>query len=250
MLPEIHLGPLTLQSFGLSLALGFLAIGGMMARRLRELGRPVDWAYEAVLAAAVGGVVGARLDWIAQNPDKVGGDIVGSLFLGSGLVFFGGLAGGAAAVILWARWRGFLGGQLFDLAAAGIALGYAAGRIGCQLSGDGDYGVAADVPWAMAYPKGTVPTTEAVHPTPVYETVVMGLVALALWQLRGRYRPGTLFGVYLMVAGVERFLVEFIRRNSEVLAGLTLPQLLSVAMVAGGAALLAWLRRAPAAAPA
>ena len=94
-----------------------------------------------------------------------------------------------------------------------LAIGYAIGRVGCQLSGDGDYGMHSDLPWAMAYPDGTVPTTDEVHPTPVYETLAMGIVALVLWRLRDRFAPGVLFGLYLMIAGIERFLVEFIRRN-------------------------------------
>jgi phosphatidylglycerol:prolipoprotein diacylglycerol transferase len=128
------------------------------------------------------------------------------------------------------------------VAAVPLAAGYAIGRIGCQLAGDGDYGIAWDGPWAMAYPDGTVPTTEEVHPTPVYETLVMGTVAVLLWRWRHRWRPGTLFALWLVLAGVERFLIEFIRRNDDVVAGLTQPQLISIAMVALGGAFL-WLRR-------
>ena len=113
-------------------------------------------------------------------------------------------------------------------------MGYAIGRVGCQLSGDGDYGVHSSLPWAMAYPKGTVPTNVEVHPTPVYETLTMGLVALLLWQLRDRLTGGRLFALYLVLAGVERFLVEFIRRNDDVALGLTLPQLLSLGMIVFG----------------
>jgi phosphatidylglycerol---prolipoprotein diacylglyceryl transferase len=105
-------------------------------------------------------------------------------------VFFGGLIGGAIGVLIWVRWRGFLGWTLIDSSAAPIAIGYAVGRIGCQVSGDGDYGQASDLPWAMAYPDGTVPTTQEVHPTPVYETFTMGLVTLLLWNLRDRSPPG------------------------------------------------------------
>ena len=97
----------------------------------------------------------------------------------------------------------------------------------------------------MAYPDGTVPTTDEVHPTPVYETFTMGLVTLLLWNLRDRVAPGVLFGLYLFLAGLERFLVEFIRRNDEVIAGLTVPQLFSLAMMAGGAALIAARRNVP-----
>jgi phosphatidylglycerol---prolipoprotein diacylglyceryl transferase len=245
MQPEIHLGPLTLQTFGIAFALAFLASGSLFARRLYELGKPVDWAYEGIFAALIGGLVGSRVDYIIQNWDQVSGDVFGNVFSGSGLVFFGGLIGGAVGVILWARWRGFLGWTLFDSAAAPIAIGYAVGRIGCQVSGDGDYGQPSDLPWAMAYPHGTVPTTQEVHPTPVYETFTMGLVTLLLWNLRDRLAPGMVFGLYLFLGGLERFLVEFIRRNDAVLAGLTIPQLFSVAMMAGGAALLLTRRHVP-----
>jgi phosphatidylglycerol---prolipoprotein diacylglyceryl transferase len=245
MQPEIHLGPLTLQTFGIAFALAFVASGTLFARRLYELGKPVDWAYEGIFAALIGGVVGSRIDYIIQNWDQVSGDVFGNVFSGSGLVFFGGLIGGAVGVIIWARWRGFLGWTLFDSAAAPIAIGYTVGRIGCQVSGDGDYGEPSDLPWAMAYPHGTVPTTQEVHPTPVYETFTMGLVTLLLWNLRDRLAPGMVFGLYLFLGGLERFLVEFIRRNDAVLAGLTVPQLFSVAMMAGGAALLLTRRHVP-----
>jgi phosphatidylglycerol---prolipoprotein diacylglyceryl transferase len=235
MQPEIDLGPITLQTFGLMMGLGFVVAGLAASRFLKELGKPVDWAYEMVFAALVGGVVGARLWWVAENWSEAQDDFIGSVFSGAGLVWYGGALGGAGAVLLWAWRRRFLTLRMFDVAAVPLAAGYAIGRIGCQLAGDGDYGVAWDGPWAMAYPDGTVPTTEEVHPTPVYETLAMGLVAVLLWRWRHRWRPGTLFGLYLVLAGVERFLVEFVRRNDEVLAGLTQPQLLSIAMMIGGA---------------
>jgi len=249
VLPEIELGPVTIQTFGLSLALGLVACGLVAARRLREIGRPADWAYESVFAAGLGGLIGARLDWALQNPEQVRGDVLASLFGGTGLVFYGGLIGGAIGVLLWAWWRRFLGRQLLDLAAVPIAVGYAWGRVGCQLSGDGDYGDPSDLPWAMAYPDGTVPTTQEVHPAPVYETLAMGIVALALWQLRDRVRPGMLLALYLVLGGLERLLVEFVRRNETVAVGLTLAQLISIAMIVVGAAMLAVLSRSPEPAP-
>jgi phosphatidylglycerol:prolipoprotein diacylglycerol transferase len=246
MQPELHLGPLTLFTFGICFAAAFLAAGAVFGRRLQELGRPRDWAYEVVLAALLGGLVGSRIDYIAQNWEQVSGDLLGSIFSGSGLVWFGGLVGGAAGVLLWARWRGYLRLELLDVAAVPLALGYAIGRIGCQLSGDGDYGVPSDLPWATGYPDGVVSTDAlygpgaTVHPTPVYETLAMGLIALGLWRLRDRMRPGGLFALYLVLAGLERLLVELVRRNEAVLAGLTLAQVVSVVMIAAG---LAWLAR-------
>jgi phosphatidylglycerol:prolipoprotein diacylglycerol transferase len=252
MQPELHLGPLTLQTFGICFGLAFLAAGLVLARRLKELGRPPDWSYEIIFAGLVGGLVGARLDYIVQNWDTASHDIAGSLFSGSGLVWIGGLVGGAAGVLLWAWRRGYLGLELLDAVSPSLLLGYAIGRIGCQLSGDGDYGIHSNLPWAMSYPHGTVPTTDHVHPTPVYETLSTGALAWVLWRLRDRFPPGGLFALYLIFAGAERFLVEFIRRNDKVVLGLTLPQLISLAMVAAGAVWLALLRRArrPAAAAA
>ena len=241
MQPEIELGPLTLQSFGLMMGLGFVVAGWLASKRLAEIGRPADWAYEMVFAALIGGLVGARLWSVIENWDEAKDDIFGSLFSGSGLVFYGGLFGGALAVLGWAKWRGVLDGKTFDVAAPGLAAAYAIGRIGCQLAGDGDYGIPWDGPWAMAYPDGTVPTTEEVHPTPVYEAIVMGLVAWFLWRRRNSMPPGGLFALYLVLAGTERFLIEFIRRNDAVLLGLTEAQLISLAMVAAGAV---WFVRA------
>ncbi len=236
MQPEIDLGPLTLQTFGIMFALAFVAAGALIGKRLQELGKPVDWAYEIAFVALVGGFVGARVYYMAQNWDTVSDDLFGNLVSGEGLVWYGGALGGAAAVFAWAWYRNFLGLALLDLCAPALALGYAIGRIGCQLSGDGDYGIESGLPWAMSYPDGTVPTNDEVHPTPVYETLAMGLVAWLLWQWRDRMpRPGMLFALYLVLSGAERFLVEFVRRNDEVIAGLTTPQLESLGlMVAGG----------------
>jgi phosphatidylglycerol---prolipoprotein diacylglyceryl transferase len=194
-------------------------------------------------AALIGGIVGSRVYFLVQNWSSVKHDLLGNLFSGSGLVWYGGAIGGALAVLLWARYRDFLGLALLDLAAPALALGYAIGRCGCQLSGDGDYGKAWDGPWAMSYPDGTVPTDRTVHPTPVYETLAMGLGAWMLWQLRDRFRLGVLFAIYLLYAGAERFLVEFLRRNSDVALGLTAAQLESLGMALVGAAWIVAVRR-------
>jgi phosphatidylglycerol:prolipoprotein diacylglycerol transferase len=241
--PEIEIGPLTLQTFGLMFALAFVAAGALIWRRFEELGKPPDWAYEMGFAALVGGVIGSRLYYIVDNYSEVSDDLLGNLFSGSGLTWYGGALGGAIAVLLWARWRGFLGLVLLDVAAPALALGYAIGRVGCQLSGDGDYGEAWDGPWAMSYPDGTVPTTEDVHPTPVYEALAMGLGAWILWRLRDRVRTGVLFALYLLYAGTERFLVEFVRRNEEAALGLTMAQWESLAMMVAGAVWIAVVAR-------
>ena len=234
MHPEIEIGPVTLQTFGICFGLGFIAAGAVIHRRFGELGKPPDWAYEIAFAALLGGLIGARLYFVFDNWDDVSDDLLGNLFSGSGLTWYGGAIGGALFVIIWAKWRGILNLGLLDLASPSLAIGYAIGRVGCQLSGDGDYGKAWDGPWAMAYPDGTVATDEPVHPTPIYETLAMGSLAIVLWGLRDRFVPGVLFAIYLFGAGLERFLVEFLRRNDDVAIGLTEAQLLSVAMMLVG----------------
>jgi phosphatidylglycerol:prolipoprotein diacylglycerol transferase len=242
--PEIQLLGISIKTFGVTFALGFLACGLVIARRLRELGKPVDWAYEIVFAALLGGLIGARGYFVIQNYDQVKGKLVGSIFSGSGLVWYGGALGGAIAVIAWMRWRRMLTLVAFDMCVTVLALGYGIGRIGCQLSGDGDYGIRSKLPWAMGYPHGTVPTPPGVtvQPTPIYETVSMCLLAYVLWKLRDRVRPGVVLGLYLVFSGLERLLVEFIRRNKEVLWGLTAPQLESIMLMIAGAVLLAVLQ--------
>ncbi len=244
MQPEIDIGPITLQTFGLCFALGFIVAGAVLAKRFTELGKPPDWAYEMVFAGLVGGLLGAKIDFVIQNPGE-------PLFSGSGLVWFGGAIGGAIGVLAWARWRKLAVWEVCDIAVVPLALGYAIGRIGCQLSGDGDYGIPWDGPWAMSYPDGTVPTTEEVHPTPIYETLAVGAIAYLLWRLRDAFTVGMLFALYLVLTGAERLLVEFIRRNDEVFLGLTQPQLISVAMIfVGGGWIAVRIRRGDFRAPA
>ncbi|MHB8531737.1 MAG: prolipoprotein diacylglyceryl transferase [Solirubrobacteraceae bacterium] len=242
MQPEVEILGISIKTFGVCFALGFLACGALVARRLRELGRPMDWAYEITFAALLGGVIGARGYYLVEKAGSLHGGLLSNIFSGSGLVWYGGAIGGAIGVIGWMRWRGVLELRMLDTCATALTLGYAIGRIGCQVSGDGDYGIRSSLPWAMGYPHGTVPTPPGVRvqPTPVYETVAMCLLAYALWRLRDRVRPGVVFALYLLGSGLERLLVEFIRRNTEVAVGLTAPQLESVVLILIGAIWL-WL---------
>lgn len=242
MVPSIDLGPLTIQTFGLCVALAFLASGALLYRRFGEIDWDPELAYEATGAALVGGIAGARLWWALGDTGELFSDPIGHLIGGSGLTWYGGAIGGALAVWAWAAWRK---ADLWTVASAAVgplALGYALGRIGCQISGDGDYGIPSDVPWAMAYPDGVVPTNEVVHPTPIYETLLVGLLALALWQLRDRLSPKALVGLYLVGTGLERFVVEFWRRNPSVEGALTVAQITALIAIAGGIAFALWSR--------
>ena len=215
MQPEINVLGVSIKTFGVCFALAFIAAGATVQRRLVELGKSGEWAYEMVFAAVVGGLVGSRLYYLIQNYDEVKNDLFGNIFSGAGLVWYGGLIGGAIGVCLWAWRRDFLGLTLLDVCAPALAIGYAIGRIG-----------------------GEVPTTQRVHPTPVYETLASLLIFAVLWRLRERVSAGRLFAIYLLLAGLERFLVEFLRRNNHVALGLTAPQLESLAMMVAG---LVWI---------
>ncbi|HXD54218.1 MAG TPA: prolipoprotein diacylglyceryl transferase family protein [Solirubrobacteraceae bacterium] len=245
MKPEVELLGISIKTFGVTFALGFLCCGAVVARRLREMGRPVDWAYEITFAALIGGVVGARAYYLIEKAGSLQGSFLSNVFSGSGLVWYGGAIGGAIGVIGWMRWRRVLELRILDMCATALTLGYAIGRIGCQVSGDGDYGIRSNLPWAMGYPHGTVPTPPGVkvQPTPIYETLAMCLLAYGLWRLRDRVRPGVIFGLYLLGSGLERLLVEFVRRNKEVFLSLTQPQLESLVLMAIGAAWLWVLAR-------
>ncbi|MEI2701462.1 MAG: prolipoprotein diacylglyceryl transferase family protein [Baekduia sp.] len=242
MLQEIDLFGLPIKTFGLFFALNFAAWGLLAAKWLRELGKPVDLAFELVIVALLGGLVGARAYWLVQQGEAPG---LGDVFGGSGLTWYGGLFGGTLAVLVWARRRGILGLDLLDFAGPGLALGYAVGRIGCQISGDGDYGRPWDGPWAMGYSDGVVPTEPGVtvHPAPIYESLVLASLALLLWSLRDRVRPGVLMAGYLVGAGAERLLVEFVRRNDALALGLTAAQWESLVLLLAGAIWLAVIRR-------
>jgi phosphatidylglycerol---prolipoprotein diacylglyceryl transferase len=256
----IHLGPFEVTGYGLMLMVAFLMGGWLIARQLRETNLREDYAADIVAAAVIGGIIGAKLWYVALTRDP------GALLSRGGLVWYGGFIGGAAAVLLngWrlkvpVRWT-------MQLAAPALAAAYALGRVGCFLVND-DYGRPTDLPWGMRFPEGLPPSTAgnlrqlfgvpipagidpatvlAVHPTQLYEVAIMLVAFAILWSLRkGGYPTGWLFGLYLIFAGVERFLVEFVRaKDDRFLGSFTLAQLTSVIIVAIGAYLLtAWRRR-------
>jgi phosphatidylglycerol---prolipoprotein diacylglyceryl transferase len=237
--PTLDLLVLEIDAFGLTVVLAYVTALLVIVRRAREKDVPTQWAAQGVLACMVGGLVGARL-W--NVVDEGGGDHLDALLTGGGLTWYGGLLGGSVAGIAYTQWRAIPLGLVVDTAAFTVPLVQAIGRVGCQLSGDGDYGSRSDLPWAMGYPDGVVPTPPGVqvHPTPIYEALALGVIALVLWRRRDRHPPGVLFGLYLVLGGLQRFLVEFVRLNEETVTGLTTAQHVSLALIALGAAILAW----------
>jgi phosphatidylglycerol:prolipoprotein diacylglycerol transferase len=228
-----------IEAFWATVFLGFLAALFVARSELRRQGHDSGAAFDLILWAYVGGFVGARLFMIVTAWEEFQRDPFELLFSGSGWVWQGGVIGGAVAVVLKARALGLPLGDVSDLAGPCLAIGQAIGRVGCQLAGDGDYGVPTDLPWGMAYPDGVVPTSERVHPTPIYEAVLYFLIFLGLWSQRARPHPaGSIFGQYLLYTGAVRFAVEFVRRNPAVALGLTLAQWVSLLSMAIGMALL------------
>ena len=244
MVPDVlHLGPLPVHIFGIFLALAFLAGGWVSEREFARRGFAPEIASAALLWVAVGGLIGARLWLVIRGWSEFVADPMGMLFSGGGFVFFGGLAGGALAITFVFRRAGIPWLRGADAVAPALALAQAVGRIGCQLAGDGDWGIETTLPWGMAYPYAVVgwdkPPGVQVHPTPVYEALAYGAVFALLWRLRHRPAPdGTIFAWYLVLASGARFCVEFVRTNPRVAFGLTDAQLTSLALVAIGGVLL------------
>jgi phosphatidylglycerol---prolipoprotein diacylglyceryl transferase len=234
-----HVFGVPIESFWVAVFGGFLAALFVARRELERQGHDPGAAYDLILWAYVGGFVGARLFLIVTAWPQFQRDPFALLLSGSGWVWQGGVMGGAIAVAIKARALGVPLGDVADLAGPCLAIGQAIGRVGCQLAGDGDYGIPTSLPWGMSYPDGVVPTTDRVHPTPIYEAVLYLLVFAVLWRQRARpHPPGSLFGQYLVYSGTARFAVELVRRNPVIGLGLTLAQWVSLAAMAIGAALL------------
>ena len=235
----LHIGPITIASFGLMVALGFLAALAVLTRELkrREVPEGEELASSIITTAMIGGLIGSKLYFVLfETPANLEwGELFDVIFSGYGLTWYGGFIVATAAVMWQMHRRSAPLLTVADAGAMALAVGYAIGRIGCQLAGDGDYGVPTDLPWAMAYPNGVVPTLEKVHPAPVYETLSHLAIYGCLWQLRDRLAlPGLGFSLYLILSGVARFSVESIRINPRVVWGLSEAQLISVAMIALG----------------
>jgi phosphatidylglycerol:prolipoprotein diacylglycerol transferase len=233
-----HIGEIAIPSFWAMAFLGFVVPLILIRRDMRERGLPDRLSYDMVLWAYVGGWVGARLFVIPTGWQYFVEAPIAFLLSGSGWAWYGGVIGGAIAVLVWARRVGIPALVISDIAAPALAVGLAVGRMGCQLSGDGDYGVPTDLPWGMSYPDGVVPTTDRVHPTPIYEMVMYLAIFAALWRQRLRLPDGQLIAHYLIWTGLARFAVEFLRRNPNWLLGLTTAQWMSLASIAIGVWLL------------
>lgn len=243
-----ELGPFTFYSFGLFAALALIVPAYFVWRLLRTRGVPGEFCYELIFAAGIGGFAGARIYWILQHWEKASTDLFDFLVGGFGLTWYGGLIGGFIGVVVWTLVRKQKVGLVANAMGPAVALGYAIGRVGCQVSGDGDYGRPTTSFLGMGYPNGTVPTPPGVEvwPTPLFEIAIMVPVFLFLYFMAKKPQPGWyVFGWFLVLSGIERFFIEFLRVNPDWLVGLTAPQVISIASVAIGVGIIVVQRNKP-----
>ena len=239
MIPELfHIGKLSISPFGVMMALSFVAAYFQLRWGLRKLDvGDDDDASALVLAGAVAGIIGAKIYYVLLYRDWH------LLFDRSGFVWYGGFMLATAATVWTMRRRSLPVWATLDAATLALAVGYAVGRVGCFLVGD-DYGRPSDLPWAVAFPMGLPPTDTPVHPTQLYEMVLLVPIAWALvhWRRQG-VADRVVFGRYLVLAGALRFAIEFVRVNEPVAGPFTLAHLISAAITLVGAYLIATARR-------
>lgn len=263
MYPTIlRIGSFEVTSFGVLVAVAFLVAGLVLRREGQRLALPPSLPDHLLVAAVIGGLIGAKLYFLGLYWPATIAAPWRAVTARSGLVWYGGFIGAVVAILVTARRHAQAFARVADACAPALALGYAIGRLGCFFVGD-DYGRPTTLPWGVRFPAGPAPSTVgnlrgafglsipadlpddavlAVHPTQLYETLLMGMAFLVLWRWRRDPRlTGRLFGLYLLLAGAERFAVEVLRAKDDRLLGpFTVAQALSgVALVVG----IAWLGR-------
>lgn len=259
-------GRYTVTSYGAMVALAFVSGWWVIRRQLAERGEEPDLAGDVVLGAVIGGLVGAKLHYVVLNwwVEPVAAPWPLLLSRG-GLVWYGGLFGGAAGAIWMIRRRGADLARTADATAPALALGYGIGRVGCFLVGD-DYGRPTESWFGVAFPEGAPPTTAGslrenfmvdvpssvppdrvmeVIPTQPVESGLSLLIFLWLWRRRDHgHAPGWLFGLWMVLAGVERFGIEFLRaKDDRILGPLTTAQAISLGLIVAGFAIVRARRR-------
>ena len=254
----IHLGSFSLTGYGIMMMLGFLVSGWVYSREIVRRGLDPAIAWDTVVIAVVGGLVGSKL-YFAISVGRLS-----ALFARGGLVWYGGLVGGAADVLAYNWLKKLPFRPMLDAVSPALVTGYMLGRVGCFSVND-DYGLPSRLPWAVAFPQGSPPTTArnlagqfhavipagtppdqvlTVHPTELYEIALSLLIFWLLWRWRRHsHAPGWLFGVYLILTSVERILVEIVRaKDDRFFAGITVAQVVGVLLALVGALLVVRFR--------
>jgi phosphatidylglycerol:prolipoprotein diacylglycerol transferase len=245
-----RIGSFELTGFGLAVLLAFAIAQIVAQRELWRRGHDPVIVGDAVFAAVIGGLVGAKLYYAILMGD------VGAIFSRAGFVFWGGLIGGVVAVTGFIMYKKYPIARIFDVGGISVAAAYSIGRTGCWAVGD-DYGRPFTGPWAVAFPHGAPPSTVenmsrmfhipfpaganpfdvvTVHPTELYEVTLGFIMFFILWKLRDhKHAEGWLFGVYCILAGIERFIIEIFRAKDDRFFGpLTTAQVIAIAFVALG----------------
>jgi phosphatidylglycerol:prolipoprotein diacylglycerol transferase len=245
-----QLGPIYFTGFGLAVLLAFVIAQVICQRELARRGHDPAPIADLIFAAVIGGLLGAKIYYVFLT-----GDIT-TFWSRGGFVFWGGLIGGILAVLFIIKQKRLSVQRIADVAGIGIAAAYSIGRTGCWAVGD-DYGRPWNSPLAVSFPNGAPPSTAAemhavfgvpippganpgtvlsVYPTQLIEVVLGFVMFLILWKLRDhKHAEGWLFGVYMVLAGIERFLIEFLRaKDDRFFGGLTMAQLFALAFVVAG----------------
>jgi len=266
MIPVLfQIGPLKVYSYGLMLGIGFLLGSFILARELKRKKLDPNMASTVTVLAVIFGIAGAKILFLIEDWNHFVKDPIGMAFSPGGLTWYGGFILGLAAVITYVRRKKVPVLRFLDALGVALILAYGVARLGCHLSGDGDYGFPTDLPWGTNYENGTYPPSRAFaifpeitsqypggmvpdntpcHPTPVYELLLGTLGFAILWRLRKKpYPDGKLFMIYLMLSSTFRFLVEFLRLNPRIIFGLSEAQVISIPLFLAGLLIMLYLDR-------
>jgi phosphatidylglycerol:prolipoprotein diacylglycerol transferase len=269
MCPRLfEIGPISVYSFGLMMALGFLTANYILGLELKRRKLSPAIGNNVILIGLVMGVIGSKVLFLIENWGDFIANPAREGFSPSGLTWYGGFILAALSIYIYSRRINLSFKIVADATSPGLLLGYGVARLGCHFAGDGDYGWPTSLPWGTDYSKGTYPPSVAFkpfpeitgrypngivpdntlcQPTPVYEFILCVLLFWVMWRYRRTIKPdGAMFAVYLVFAGLERFFIEFFRINPRFAVGLTEAQLISIPLVAIGVLLWMYYRRLPA----
>ena len=249
------IGPFSVYGYGLMLALGFI-IGSYLATiEFRRRGLDPNYASNITLIALVAGIIGSKIHYLIENFSLFIADPIDMTFSPGGLTFFGGFLLAVVAIYYYGKVKKLRFLEVADALSPSVMIAYGIARVGCHLAGDGDYGFPTTLPWGVDYSKGTfppslilkdfchiaqqypngIPDNIPLHPTPIYEFLICGVFFFVLWRFRKTLAPnGKLFTMYLMLAGIERFSIEFLRLNTRIFLGLTQAQIISLIIIVAG----------------
>jgi phosphatidylglycerol:prolipoprotein diacylglycerol transferase len=244
------LGPLQLTGFGFAVLMAFVVAQIISQRELARRGHDPEPIGDLIFAAVIGGLLGGKIYYAILMKD------VSAILSRAGFVFWGGLIGGILVTYLVIRYKKLSFTRISDVGGIAIAAAYSVGRTGCWAVGD-DYGRPYSGPLAVSFPEGAPPSTVSsmtelfntpvppgaspndvisVHPTQLYETALGFVMFLILWRYRNhKHAEGWLFGFYCVLAGIERFVIEFVRaKDDRFIAGLTVAQVIALLFAVGG----------------